>query len=399
MSLPPPSPSPSGLQTLRQSLFLISMPLFFVTFALPVQSKALGASALEIGGLFSLFSLSILLMRPVIGYGIDQFGRRIFLLIATLFYIGAYMGYALADGIQSMYVARFFQGLGAALMLISVDTITADLAPAEERTQAMGSNVEIQARASVVGAVIGFTLVGAVPQSAWTYSFGVFAVLAMLAFLLVFLRLPDTRRTSVQNESSTFEFSPDLQKLLLLFVLLGTANSLMMPMYLVYLQDNFTADPRTLSWAFLPSALIFMVLPSRMGALVDKGNPRALIKAAMVFSGCFYLAMTIAPGFWWMVLLYSLSVVGSALVEPTRKSLTAGMATPDTYGKTFGFAEMAFGIGAIFGPLIGGYLYDSVSHTMPFAFNGMLMFVSAMLSVWLLRQTSKDKHCPPHGGT
>ncbi|HIG42806.1 MAG: MFS transporter [bacterium] len=378
----------AGLVILRRCLFLVSVPLFFVTFALPVQSKALGASAVEIGGLFSLFTFSILLMRPVIGFGIDYFGRRIFFLFAMVFYIGAYTGYAVADGLQTMYIARFFQGLGAALMLISVDTMTSDLVPASDRGQAMGANVEIQARSSVVGATIGFGLVAAIPALAWTSSFGLFAVLATLALLLALVQLPETRPASSTRAATIkgagFKPTPALKRLFLIFVFLGISNALIMPIYLIYLQDNFTSDPRMLSWAFLPAALVFMFLPSKLGAFADKRNPVVLMVTGMLIAGCLYLTMPLAKGFWSLVLIYSISVIGWSLIEPTRKSLTAGAAPPGATARTFGFAEMAFGVGATIGPLIGGYLYDNVSQTSPFIFNSLLILGTALLSGWLL---------------
>jgi hypothetical protein len=55
-----------------------------------------------------------------------------------------------------------------------------------------------------------------------------------------------------------------------MFVPLGFANALMMPIYLVNLQDLFTPDVRWLSWAFLPAGLVFAILPSRLGTLVDR---------------------------------------------------------------------------------------------------------------------------------
>jgi predicted MFS family arabinose efflux permease len=283
-----------------------------------------------------------------------------------------------------MYIARFFQGFGAALLLITVDTITSDLVPADQRARMMGGNIEIQTRASVVGATIGFTLIGFMPAVAWPYSFSFFAAMALLAFIYAVVKLPETRPTQSTAIPPPFRLSPQLKRAFALFVFLGAAAALILPMYLVYLQDTYTLDPRMLSWAFLPAALLSMFLPSRLGAFVDKRNPRIWLIAAMATAGCLYLLMPLATGFWWMVLLYSLSCIAWSLIEPTRKSLTAGLADPTSLARTFGLAEMAFGAGAICGPLIGGYLYDNVSHTSPFIFNGILILAAALLAIGLL---------------
>jgi predicted MFS family arabinose efflux permease len=263
--------------------------------------------------------------------------------------------------------------------------------PHNQRAKAMGVNVETQTRSSVVGATIGFTLIGLVPLSAWTYSFSIFAGFAVLAFFYVLLRLPETRPAQSTADREKFELTRDFKKLLLLFVFLGVSNALILPIYMIYLQDHFTSDPRMLSFAFLPSAFVFMFLPSRLGAYADKRNPRVLLPMGMLFAGCFYFAMPLANSFVWIVVLYSVSVLGWALIEPTRKSLTASLARPDSLARSFGLAEMAFGFGATLGPLIGGYLYDNISQTSPFLFNGAMIFATAGLSVWLFQMTTAHK--------
>jgi MFS family permease len=59
--------------------------------------------------------------------------------------------------------------------------------------------------------------------------------------------------------------------------------------------------------------------------------------------------------------------------------------------RTFGTAEMAAGLGATLGPLIGGYLYDHVSHQSPFIFNGVLMLFAAGVASVILRNSSDAK--------
>ena len=65
----------------------------FLWFALPIYSKIIGASALEIGGMFSVFSLTIALLRPLIGIASDKLGRKFF------FYSGIGLFFSFDDNI------------------------------------------------------------------------------------------------------------------------------------------------------------------------------------------------------------------------------------------------------------------------------------------------------------
>jgi hypothetical protein len=51
-----PAAPDAAIPTIRRSIFLISLPFGILGFVLPIYGKALGASALEIGLFFSVFS-------------------------------------------------------------------------------------------------------------------------------------------------------------------------------------------------------------------------------------------------------------------------------------------------------------------------------------------------------
>ena len=55
------------LFTLRRTIFLISMPLFILGLMLPIYGKQIGASVVEIGLFFLVFSLMTVILRPVVG--------------------------------------------------------------------------------------------------------------------------------------------------------------------------------------------------------------------------------------------------------------------------------------------------------------------------------------------
>src|SRR5918999_1183559 len=77
---------PSLAQTLKWPIMLCSLPLFILAFLLPIYAQELGASAADIGGLFAIFSLVMIVIRPLVGMAIDRYGRRYFLLAGLATY-------------------------------------------------------------------------------------------------------------------------------------------------------------------------------------------------------------------------------------------------------------------------------------------------------------------------
>ena len=70
-------------------VFLGSAPFVFINFGLPIYARALDANAVTIGGMYTAFMLTMLLVRPIVGWALDRFGRKWFFACAFLFYAGA----------------------------------------------------------------------------------------------------------------------------------------------------------------------------------------------------------------------------------------------------------------------------------------------------------------------
>ena len=384
------SASQPGLQSLRQILFLVSAPLFFISFAIPVQAKQLGASAVEIGALFSLFTISLMILRPMVGFALDHWGRKPFVVTAMAIYCIANIFYAFATDLSAMYAARILQGIGASLMLISVDTITADFTLENERAVAMGKNIETQTRSSIVGATIGFTLLGAMPLVAWKYTFGIYAVMSLAAMFVAFIRLPESLPQKPKTMTTSFELTPGIRRLLVVIFFAGFASALMQPIYLIYLQDKFDLPLQMLAWAFLPSAIIYAVLPSKLGKLGDHYGSANVLAVGLLMAGVVYLFLPQLQYYVGFIVVYTIASIGWAMFEPAKKSLISLQATDLNRGRIFGVAELSAGIGASAGPIVGGYIYDHNGPALTFYLTGMLMLGTAFLAMLFLSSKKTD---------
>jgi DHA1 family multidrug resistance protein-like MFS transporter len=115
-----------------------------------------------------------------------------------------------------------------------------------------------------------------------------------------------------------------------------------------------------------------------------RGRALALFAVATL-----YLILPAFGHFWSVVVVYTLSSVGWAVIEPARKSMTASLSGHQV-ARGFGLAEMCFGCGAVSGPLVGGYLYDQYDPAWPFYLNGIVMLGVAAILLLLVRPQLED---------
>ncbi|MDO5794936.1 MAG: hypothetical protein Q4Q00_12205, partial [Turicibacter sp.] len=69
--------------TLRKILTLTSLSGGVLSFLLPIYSKTMDMSAIQITGLFSWISFILIILRPIIGSLIDKVGTK-FILITSI---------------------------------------------------------------------------------------------------------------------------------------------------------------------------------------------------------------------------------------------------------------------------------------------------------------------------
>ena len=380
---------PTTSAVLRNAIFLASFPFGILMFALPIYGHRLGASALEIGGLFSAFSLMTVLLRPLVGRALDRYGRRWFLLLGLFSYAVAMILFLLSSQVAMLYLARAAQGIGSALLWISAYSMVADLSPAEARGGRFGRVDEASARGAMYGTFIGFTVLGFLGMSkGWTVLFGGYALLSFYALWMAWRGIRETRPPDPAQQSNTNTKRPLSRQLIALMgivFLTGASSALVRPLLMIFLQDHFSTEVDILALAFLPSALIYSFLPSRMGRIGDRWGRKWPMMAGLLVSALVSLFLPNLSSLLWLILLWAIEALGYTAATPAQEALVADLTGQERRGTAYGLYTFAASLGAVVGPLIGGWLYDAQGHAVPFYVNAAGLALSAVLIALFIR--------------
>jgi MFS family permease len=384
------------------------LPLFILSFLLPIYAQRLGASAADIGGLFSIFALVVILVRPIVGAAMDRFGRKGFLVGGLLCYVVAMGVFTVAGDIAALYLARSIQGLGAALTWIAAYTIAAEIAVSERRGEALGQVDGASDRGAFYGTIVALALLSWLQlRPGWQVLFLGYTGLAVMGVGLAWRYVPETwpappgrpahdrvRARSVYKllgvrqmitAASPPVFWP-LVRLLGLACVTKASSALVSPLLLVFLQNQFTTDLWNLALAYIPAALVFGFLPAHTGRLSDRMGRMPLMAVGLGGAGLASCLLPGLPSLGWFMGCFALNALGLVVATPAQKALVGDLTRREDWGKAFGLYTFASSLGSAVGPLLGGWLYDAVGHATPFYANGILLLGSAVWVVFGLRQ-------------
>ena len=83
--------------------------------------------------------------------------------------------------------------------------------------------------------------------------------------------------------------------------------------------------------------------------------------------------------------------VGYAASIPAERAFVADIAGEDTRGTSYGLYTFAYFLGALVGPIAGGWLYDTRGHATPFYLNSAVLLFGALLVVLMLRESRRGE--------
>ena len=381
------------MKELRKTIYFISFPLSFIGFIFPIYASSIGANVIQIGYLYSIFSIISIIIRPIVGNLIDKRGRKTGILIGTILYTVVNVFFIMARDFKYLLIGRIIQSLGASFLWISVDTFISDISDKTNRGQNFGLLDQWMAKGEWIGSIIGFTILyNNFTDNPFRLIFIIFMVTSLTSVYYTIKNLPETINIKKEYEEGNIKNKKELKYFLGIIGVISLIISLTAPIYLLYLQEHITNDLSLITFLFIPASILALFLPTRFGSFSDKYGREKIVIVGMFINAILQILIPFNKGYYSFMILYTLISTIVMFYSPAFSSLIIDFVGEDKRGRSYGLYSFASGIGGAIGYTAGSYIYENIGNDIVFYTKGVLLLVMTLFICYLyIKDKDKEK--------
>lgn len=376
--------------------------------ATPVFAKRLGelGSGVEALSLMAMASaLAQFLLAPFMGALADRFGRRRIVLLALSGLAITNLVFLVARSTEAYIVLRFLQGAFSVGMLPAAMGMIADLVPDQKRTRQVGGIMSGYAVGFTIGPVIGGLLFD---RWGFVAPFGVAALLDLLALLVAYVRVPETREAAirrVQQKDTEQELTRPaiavtgqrglaaslprprsfFAALLLLDIIAAFGMAFIEPQMVFYLYNALSLTPVQYGLMMGGYGVATLVGQVVLGQIDDHFGRRPIIALGFLLNSTLSLGLTIFHQFSLLAPLALLAGLGSAFITTGLGVCYLDITTPQHRSVAVGIRESAISFGAVAGPLLAAFIGRWLAPRGIFTAAALTMLAAAILALAVLK--------------
>jgi DHA1 family multidrug resistance protein-like MFS transporter len=369
--------------------FFVMVGFGVVVPVLPVYVRTFGVGYLEVGAVVSAFALMRFAASPFCGRLIDWLGERALLAIGIGIVAVSSALVGLAGSYVEVLLLRGAGGIGSAMFSVSAMTLLLRSTPAGTRGRSVGFYHGGFLLGGMAGPAIGGVLASVSLTAPFFFYAGTLAVAGIVGLLLL-----QRRSVDVDDSGSapvlplrTVLRDPRFRAACLAnfangWTSLGVRSALV-PVLIV---DVLAGTPAWTGVAFAIAAVVQTIALGPAGRFVDTVGRRPAILGGYLVAAGTILAISVAPNFAVLTMLLCVYGVAAAFMG-TAPAAAVGDATAGARGgRPVALFSMASDLGAIAGPLIAGWLVDTVSFPAAFGVAAVFLLVAALSALRMPRE-------------
>ncbi len=328
---------------------------------LPDLGRRFGASPTTIGFLFASFGVTVLATAIPMGAVSDRLGRRGPLVAGGVGLSLATLLFAVADTLPLLFLARLAQGAADAVTWVVGFALVADLYAPAERGRAMGWVMT----ATTVGFMTGPTLGGWLYETAGpTVPYLAVAGLSLVTVAgFLWLTPPGQREHAEPVALRDVLRAPAVAVCAAAVVLGGGTLAMLEPVLSLFLASDIGLGPARIGLVFGSGGVVSALLHPVFGRVADRAGGRRLMLTGLTGIALLLPPLAAIVGLRSAIALNAAFTVAVAvMVTPSLAYMADAMtrAGVRSYGMAYGVYNVAWALGLLLGPAIGGAAYERV---------------------------------------
>lgn len=378
------------LAILLINLFIAFLGIGLVIPVLPTLMNELHITGSVVGYMVAAFAITQLIVSPIAGRLVDRIGRKIMIVLGLFIFGLSELLFGMGRSVEVLFISRMLGGVSAAFIMPAVTAFIADVTTMAQRPKALG----YMSAAISTGFIVGPGIGGFLAEFGTRVPFFVAGVLGFVAALLslLFLKEPTRAVDDLEAAPSIFGstkriFSPLYFIAFVLIFVLSFGLAAFESLFSLFVDHKFAFTPTDIAIIITGSGLVgalaqlllFDWLTKRMGEI-------NVIRYSLVLSAVLTFAMTAVSSYAAILLVTFFVFVGFDLMRPAVTSYLSKIAGNEQ-GFVGGMNSMFTSLGNIFGPIIGGMLFD-INLNYPYYFASIILIFGVVLALFW----KKPKH-------
>lgn len=377
----------SFIQMSFAMLFLFTG-FYLLVPTLPLFIKEIGGNESQVGLMMGMFTIAAVVIRPIIGGMLDQYGRRSFIIFGLILFGLTMYSYNLASTIVLLAVLRVIHGVTWAVSTTAVGTAITDIIPDSRRGEGMGWYGMAMTIAMAIGPMIGLWVVQ-------YYSFhGLFLLATLLSFMAVILSLITKMPFTPQKEKGKIQlFEKSVLSITVVVFFLSFAYG-GITTFLPLFASSINVNPGTF---FLVYAIALTIVRPISGKLLDKYGEVFIILPALCITILAIVVLTMANGLTGIIIAATLYGVGFGSAQPALQAAMLTIVDSSKRGVTNASFFTAFDLGIGLGAILLGFVSQMFGYRILFTVSSVSAVMALLVFGMFVRQKLSKKELSREG--